>query len=143
MRKEVIFAVLVGALLGVTLIIGIKRLNTGVSTNPETADHNLGSEEVDQTSPEKIFLAISKPLEKEVLTQSPSIISGVSLANSWIVLISEDEEQITKTDQNGEFNFEKDLTGGINKFRLTAFDGDGNKISKDLTLIFTSQLKNE
>lgn len=149
MRKEVIFAILIGAVFGIAIVLGVRRLNTNNDTEPRTANNNVTEQPEnetptstqDDTNAEEIFIATSSPIDKSVITSTPVTITGLTLSNSWVVMISDDEEMITQANSSGEFNFDVELSGGLNQLKLVAMDLQGNQAAEEINLVFTTQLE--
>lgn len=146
MRKEVIFAILIGALFGVAVVLGIRRLNTSSQVqSPATngrQSNNAPQDIQDQDQQaDSLFLAISSPENKTVLTESPSQIKGLTLPNTWVVMITDDSEQVRLSNGNGEFSFETELSGGLNLHKFYAIDTNGDKVNVSLNLVYTTQLE--
>ncbi len=146
MRKEVIFAIVIGALFGVAIVLGIKRINTSTTTQvtKTTQNQNIAVDQEDaddQNTPRATTLAVLNPQDNDVLTENSIEISGLTSPESWVILLSPGEEQITQASTSGEFSFAVELSGGINKYKLISVDERGQEKSKELTLVYTSQIE--
>ncbi len=134
MRKEIVVAILAGALFGLVIAFGIWRANSSFS-NQKTAN--------DQASPTPLTitskgLAIAKPNHLHVSGKSTISVSGIAKANLPLVITNSDSSYITTSDANGTFDQEVDLTGGINE--ITVFSFDNAQISqKALLVIYSSE----
>lgn len=135
MRKETLFAVIAGLTLGLVIAFGVWRIN---SVNKE--DMITPGASPTPTSAAQTGLTIAKPNNDDVETIDSVIISGIAAPDSWIVISDENQDYIIKSNSDGSFEEEADLTGGINQFVLTALNSQGETVSKNLRLVFSSQL---
>lgn len=141
MRKEVIFAIAAGIIVGVVLALGIWRANTALSEpeNPQVASSS--TEQTTPTPSEMFGLTLSEPENLDVKTQNPTLISGLSSPSTWIALISDTGDSLlTKTDESGAFSQEINLSGGINQITAIALQNDREAITVQNTILFTTQL---
>lgn len=134
MRKEILFAILAGATLGLIIAFGIWRANVALKSD----DAKVTSEQT-PTPQTEFGITIASPDESQVITSTPTTISGITKPEAYVVISAEDEDYIVKADEKGEFSQDIDLVGGVNQIVVTSFDQEGNKIEKILTLVFSTQ----
>lgn len=136
MRKEVWFAVIAGVFLGLVIGFGVWRINSTFKPNSSST-----SSATPTAGPQgSLGLTIAKPIDDSVLLESPASVSGITAANSWIVISGSTRDYIIKSDEKGTFQYGVDLAGGVNQFIVTSIEKDGNLVSKNLRLIFSTQL---
>jgi hypothetical protein len=134
MRKEILFAIIAGSLLGLVVAFGVWRANLVLKSNQETAQEEA------QESPEQVIgLTIAKPFNNQVVTSSSVKISGVSKANSWVVISAEEKDYIVPSDETGTFEIETKLVGGINEMIITAFNDQEKSQQEKLILVHSTQ----
>jgi len=140
MRKEIIFVIIASILFGAIIAFGIWRANTalryGNNDHAITSDFENSAEE---PSHGELGLTIAEPSQNDVVTQSPITISGITMPNSWVVIVTEDEDYIIQSDNSGLFQSEIDLVGGINQIITTVFDTNGNSFNETLRVIYSSE----
>lgn len=135
MRKEVILAIVAGSVLGLVIAFGIWRANLSFSprkgsvTNPTSIP----------SSPSDFKITLAKPQSYQVISLTPTIISGVTRESSYVVVSAEDQDYVTKSDNNGQFEIETDLNGGVNQIRVAAFDDSGASAQTNLLLVYSSE----
>lgn len=135
MRKEILFAIFAGAIFGLIIAFGVWRANialkpsTGTSTTTESPE----------TPTAEFGITIAKPLDTQVLTERTTIVSGITKANAWVAISTEDEDYIVEADEEGSFEQEVDLVGGVNEIIITAFDEEGASIEEKITIVFSSE----
>ena len=136
MRKEVWLAIFAGIFLGLIIGFGVWRINSTFKPNSSsTPKATLTSDPQGN-----LGLAIAKPIDDGVLLASPALISGITSANSWVVISGSARDYIFKSDEKGTFQYGVDLLGGVNQFVVTSIEKEGNLVSKNLRLIFSTQL---
>ncbi len=134
MRKEILFAVVLGGALGLVIAYGIWRANS-----------SLRSKDTSQASPsptsffEDFKIVLAKPDNQAVLTDTPIVVSGITKANAYVIISAEETDEITNASSSGAFSASADLTGGANQIKLFAFDVDGSEADVKTTVIYSSQ----
>jgi hypothetical protein len=143
MKKEILFAILAGALFGLVIAFGIWKANSSMKTDNKISDEAKSEETtlVDGTT-SQFGITIAKPESHDVLTSSPVIISGLTKENSWLVISAEDEDYIIKTNPDGSFEQDVDLIAGVNEIVLTVFDDEGNSTKETIILVYSTEFDN-
>lgn len=143
MRKEIIFAVLAGIFLGVVVAFGVWRANSSLnqtepSENFSTSEQNV-EDSTNNNNTDGVDIALTKYENGDVVTESPVTISGITKANSLVIISAEDEDYSATSDNKGEFSVDVDLNGGINDLIIKSFDENGNSKEEDLRLVYSSE----
>lgn len=87
-------------------------------------------------SPEQLEkVQLKNPQDQSVITSVKVSISGKTTPNSYLAILSNSEVAITKTDNNGNFTKEVELTSGLNliDLKIATLDAKEN-FTKSLTL---------
>ncbi|PIP57263.1 hypothetical protein COX04_00460 [Candidatus Woesebacteria bacterium CG22_combo_CG10-13_8_21_14_all_45_10] len=135
MRKEAIYAIIAGLALGLIIAFGVWRINLS-NKKP-----NISTQATPTPTPlSQTGLTIAKPNNDDVLTAASGIISGLASPESWIVVSTDSSDSLFKTNSDGSFTSEVNLTGGINQFVITAVRLGANTTSQTLRLIYSTQL---
>lgn len=137
MRKEILLAIIAGGLFGLIIAVGIWRARLFIK--PE----NKIDEEVikDKTSNVHQFgITISSPEQKDVITISDTVISGITTPNATVAISSEDNDYVTKADENGGFEQEIELESGINEIIVVANSPEGETEEQKLVLVHSTKL---
>jgi hypothetical protein len=137
MRKEILFAIAAGALFGLIIAFGIWRLNSSLTPKETKTVNNAPS-----PTPE-FGLSLADPNQNQVIVKSPVKIIGITKPHSWIVASGEEEDYLAKSNEDGSFEINVDLIGGVNQILLTTFDKPGSFVTENLTLVFSSQFQQE
>ena len=143
MRKEIIFAILVGSSLGVAVAFGVWRINIffKTSTTQNTTEQDININNNIKTN-NNLNLDIISPSNYSVIGNSEVIISGQTNNNSLIALATGDDSIIITSDSKGKFETKVKLEGGISELFVTAFDKNGKSLNKKLTLIYSTLFEN-
>lgn len=136
MRKEILFAILAGVTFGLIIAFGVWRANVALRPN---GTKTTAPEDASETAQADFGITIAKPQDYQVVTASPTTITGIAKSDVWVVISAEEEDYVAKTDENGEFEIEVDVIGGVNEIIITAFDNDGAEIQEKLTLVYSSE----
>lgn len=111
MRKEVIFAITAGVAIGLIIAFGAWK-TTQVIKSKSTIKPN----QVRTTEPKKnISLTLDNLVDYEVLTKSPFTLTGFSLPLTDILISTSESDFYTKTDQDGTFSVEVELSAGLSE----------------------------
>lgn len=113
MRKEVVFAIIAGISIGLVIAFGAWKLAQSFKRPPVITETN-------KTPPPAINAAISlNEIENyDIINKLPFTISGLSRPQSEIVLITENDDYYTKSDNQGEFSLEIDLPAGLSEIKI-------------------------
>lgn len=134
MRKEVIVAVVAGSLLGLTIAFGVWRANVALSPkndsqapSPTPSQNQING------------LTIAKPDDFEVITESPTSITGITSFGYLVVVSAQEEDHFVTPSQDGAFDIEIELIAAANQVVIAAFDSKGNQVEKRLNLALSTE----
>lgn len=138
MRKEILLAVFVGITLGLMITFGIyqnsENARTGQnSTTDQLINNPTGSE---SATIQDSSLIINSPEEDLFSTEEELIVSGSSVPDSFIIVLVNDVENVSNTDESGNFSIKVKLYEGGNLIQINSIDEDGKQISKQRTVIY-------
>lgn len=144
MRKEVLFAIIAGVTFGAILAYGIWRTNTALKPK-ETSHLSPTPKEVvtDKEELDILRITLVRPEEKDVITKTPTKISGITRKEVWIAISAEENDYIFKSRQDGSFEQEVELIGGLNQILIKAFDEDGASVEEKINLVFSTEFLEE
>ncbi|KKU09298.1 MAG: hypothetical protein UX13_C0044G0007 [Candidatus Woesebacteria bacterium GW2011_GWB1_45_5] len=136
MRKELIWAGIVGITFGLVIAFGAWRINSSLKTKPPSTEATPLPE---QNSELKIALA--KPENDDVVTEDSVTVSGITKPLAWVTLSAEEDDYVVRSEQSGVFEEEVGLIPGVNQIKITAFDPEGNKSTEKVLVVFSSSFK--
>src|SRR3989344_1226217 len=134
MRKEIVFAIVFGGIIGLIVAFGIWRVNSALSPkNKEVAS-------VSSPTPRPEFLiSIAKPEEKDVIAASPSEVTGLTKGNALVAVSAEGADYVTNAGADGTFSERIALVGGVNQLLFAAYDEAGNPTQTSLLVVYSSE----
>lgn len=139
MRKEVLIAIIIGFALGLVITFGIWTANKALKeTAPKKeAPEEFVEEQIPTPTPTQL-LVITSPEDNSISNKEKIEVSGKTFPQAVVVVLYEEGEKIIETDEEGNFNTEIALVGGANEITVTAYDKDGNEVSKSLTVVYST-----
>lgn len=138
MRKEVLFAILAGVVVGAVVAFGVWRANNALKVKESQTTTPSQTSEPEIEKPE-FDITLASPEHLDVITDSPTVLSGITNQNVWIVISSFESDYIIKSNPQGSFEEEVELTGGVNEILITAFDDNGNPAEEALTIVYSTE----
>jgi len=137
MRKELIWVAIIGIAFGLIIAYGVYRINSSIKSRIPQAENSPKPKE---TSSE-FKIALNKPENGDVLTESSVPVSGITKPLTWITVSGESGDYIIQADEKGVFNEEVDLVSGINQIKLTAFDPGGAQSTEKVLVVYSSSFQ--
>lgn len=138
MRKEVLLAIVVGALLGLVVAFGIWRANQAFTPQENNSTPQPQVQEEQQEG-----LTITEPEDGVIVAEETITIKGRAAPLASIVILTNLNEIILQAGEDGNFEQEVELEGGANEITLIAYDNQGNKEEKTLTIVFSTEFSKE
>lgn len=135
MRKEILFAIVAGAIFGLIIAFGVWRLNSTITPQEVTKTQDTS----ESTPTPEFSITIAGPEENQVIVEGPVTVTGATKPNVWVAISGENKDYVTRSKSDGGFEAEVDLAGGINQIVFSAFDQDGALTSDTLTLIYSTK----
>jgi hypothetical protein len=137
MRKEVIFAILLGISLAGLFLYGLFLSSNATKNIKEKETIKKQNQITPEPIPESVRLLLLSPANHTVSFKELVNIKGQSGPNSPIAIITEDDEKIINADDKGVFEFEAALIGGENIISF-ATPGKNILLEDKITIIYTT-----
>jgi len=139
MRKEILYAIIAGALFGLVIAFGIWKADSSIK--PKSAeDTQTPHEELNTPSTETgEGITLVKPEENQVVTSEELTLSGITSSQNYIVISTEDEDYFLRADKKGAFEQDIKLISGINKITITSIDTHGKMFKKELPIVYSTK----
>ncbi len=140
MRKEVVFALIAGSLLGLVIAFGIWRANIALNGNKS------GQKAVSSPAPTpsiQFGITLAKPEDLDVVIVSPQTFSGITKPNAWVVISTDVNDYFVQAGSDGTFNQDIKLATGVNQIALTAFSETGETATTKLVLVYSPEFAKE
>lgn len=141
MRKEVLFAIIIGLILGGVIIFGLQLANkssqqassTTATPTPITNQSNLTPTptQTDQN------LTISSPSNNSVVNTPTVKVVGKTFKNSPVAIYTNSDEQLVISGADGSFSADIALDGGENLIKITS-QSDSASANSEVTIIYTT-----
>ena len=149
MKKEVILAIIIGALLGFGIMgifwtnnnNGFENLSKETIENEQTEETKLKENlEVSpaQSISSEISLNLTNPENESVVTNAKINVTGETSPLATVVIIWEEGEDILVADEQGVFETEIGLIGGPNEIEITAYSESGKFIKENLIITYST-----
>jgi len=140
MKKEVLIAIVIGFALGLLITFGIWTANKAILTKSEAPPEEKEVQETVEPTPTPVgfSLNILSPQDESLIDTNKVEIKGSSVPAAIIVIVAENGEKIIEADENGSFATEVSLVRGINEITITAFNQEGEKTSKTLSVVYST-----
>jgi hypothetical protein len=137
MRKELFFAILAGAALGLIIAFGVWRMNSSLS--PNTNPNHQAEASPIPTAENNFAVTLTKIANNDVITTNPLTIAGLTKPLSQVAISAQSKDYLTAAGSNGEFSQDITLDSGINQLLIDSFD-QGGSFSENITpLVFSSE----
>ena len=136
MKKEVLFAILVGFTIGLIITFGIYKAQQSYQ-NSQTSFQDQQSpenQETVDTQPLDLGLEITQPLHESVFTTSSITIRGITNPNSYVTAVSTDHQNFSQSSSSGTFNLDFQLEPGANLITVTSLNDLQTEQTKNLTI---------
>lgn len=149
MKKEVLFAVILGLVLGGILLYGIQLADrsgkealttTNPTSIPSSSPTPITTNITIAPTPksEQGNVVIASPLDHSVSSKSSLKITGTAPANTQLVLTSEEDERIITTGNDGTFSTDFNLAGGENNITISLLTNNSTLVSQTISIIYTT-----
>lgn len=139
MRKEVLFAILVGALVGLAIAFGIWRANKALLPQAKQA---TGTKPPPTTTPQQVEtsqLLLTSPENNTIVSSERVTVEGTAPSEAIVVITTNVAEVITQAGKDGTFKQDIGLEGGVNEVKIAAYDKDGNKSEQVVTVVYSTE----
>ena len=145
MRKEIIFAILAGAIFGLVIAFGIWKANSSMKSKNDSENEvvNVTDPKDSNTVTGDFNITLIKPESNIVVSTSSTIVSGITKPDTWLVISAEEDDYIIKTGSDGSFEEEVDLIAGANEIVITAVEESTNEsVSDKFLVVYSTELNN-
>lgn len=91
-------------------------------------------------SPPPLTLELISPADGELSVNREILVTGKTLANTTVVIFTENDETSVESDQSGSFEGTIALADGINSLIVTAYGEAGEEKTVTLDLVYDSEV---
>lgn len=140
MRKEVVFAIFLGGIIGATVAFGLWRANKALSSKNKPAEF-IQTEAPKTEEKSSGVLEVTHPENNSVVSEANLKVSGKTTPESTVVISTGSKEVLLESDKKGEFSGTIELSGGANLLKVVSIDKDGNKEEVELAVVYSTELE--
>lgn len=133
MRKELIWVIIIGVVIGLIIAFGVYRINFSLNSNKD-----LPTPSATPSTSAEFKVTLDKPQDGDVITESSVTVSGITKALSWVTVSGEDGDYTLQSDEGGIFSQDVALASGVNQIRVTVFDQNGNQSIEKVLVVYSS-----
>lgn len=136
MRKEVIFAVIFGIILGGIILFGINLANNSVKNGIEATPSAQSNQPTATPTPEtKSTFDVIVPQDHSVLSETTTTLRGTAEPLSTVAIITELNDLMIDVSSEGTFSAQINLSSGANNIKVVQVGKDKKYLSIKLTVI--------
>ncbi len=133
MRKELLWAGIIGISFGLIIGFGVWRVKSKISQKnilapSPTPQANLKGQ---------LKIALNKPEDYSVTTESVITVSGITKSSSWVVASNETNDFITKAGNDGTFLLDVDLKSGVNILKVTSLNNQSETSTEKVLVVYS------
>src|SRR4030042_2801349 len=139
MRKEYLFAIIFGSIFGLVIAFGIWRANSAIKLKTSQISTSDNQEDKVVQNNNELGLVLIKPKDKDVISESPIKLSGITKPKATVVVSLPDQDYIFSTDEDGSFEQEIELSGGVNQIIIKSYDENGNSKENLIKLVYSTE----
>ncbi len=143
MRKEILLAIIIGILvgLGVTFGLYLIRQRLGDTSTINTIEQSRQGENTTGNNNNEALsgtLTVQQPTADTYTTQSEIRVVGRAIPNSYIVVLSGENEFVTTADTDGDFSLIIQLVAGGNRVSIIATSPDGDQETLVRSIVYST-----
>lgn len=135
MRKEMIVAILFGLIVGLILTYGFYRARIALGPDPNPIASPTPGATNSPTPNGDSQITVMSPADESVQAENSTTITGRTLPNSTVVILVNNDEEVTMSDDAGNFSQERTLESGSNVITINVLDTEGNTFTAERTVI--------
>jgi len=152
MKKELLTAIVIGAVFGFIITGSFWAIQEGKiqslfqkGTDPEKTENdtppvseNTPTPKEKDSSQSKIYLKINSPQNETIVSKGTLKITGQSEPLSVIIILHEEGDEIIDADEDGNFEQNIELNGGLNVIKIISFNPEGESAEKILHITYST-----
>jgi hypothetical protein len=135
MRKELLWAGIIGISFGLIIGFGTWRVKTSMrpkaNSTPIPTPQSVG----------KFKITLDKPEDGDVVTGTPITVTGITKPLVWLTFSGENGDYVTESGNDGVFSQAVDLASGVNQINITDLDSSGNQISQKVLVVYSASFQ--
>lgn len=139
MRKEILLAIILGiaAGLGLTLVLYTVRQRFGGNRTPSAIEESR-QKSASPSPTSASSLSIQQPTNNLLTSEATVRIVGRALPQSYIIILTPNNEFFTTADQDGDFAQEVELQTGANLITVNSTTPEGQQETVSLSVVYST-----
>ena len=146
MFKELILAIIIGAILGLGITGGYMTMQhkseppkeKPIITEPTLIPTDTNSPKAQNTTPAPEAITISSPEPNALVTSEKLSIAGIAPKNSNIIIVTPSNSFMGKSDDQGKFQIAITLDSGLNMVKITAIDQENTQKDTSINVTYST-----
>ena len=139
MKKEKIILSFIAALIGIVVAIGAFFIYQSTKKVDPSEIKKISIEDPTPTPSSSVFVTIERPRDEEVTDERLITISGKTVPNAKIVVLTQSNEEAAVAASNGNFSTEITLDDGDNIIEISAITQNGETAKTKLTVTYSTE----
>ncbi len=139
MKKEKIILSFIAALIGIIVAISAFFLYQSTKKVDPNDIKKINIESPTPTPSSSVFVTIERPTDEEVTDERIITISGKTVPNAKIIVLTESNEEAGVAASNGNFSTEITLDNGENIIEVSAIAENGEIAKTKLTITYSTE----
>lgn len=135
MKKEVVFAILIGLGVGLLVTFGVYTARKTISP---TSIIPSPTPEVEPSGNPNNILRVTSPEDESLQNTKDVRVAGTTDSDAVVVVFINERPLITRADETGAFSVESTLDQNSNVIRVVSTDEDGNTAEAERVVIYTT-----
>jgi hypothetical protein len=138
MRKELVWAGVIGISFGLVIAFGAWRVRSSVVSKEKPIPTSTP-----QVGVGKNRITIDSPRNLDVIVASPFTVSGITKPLTWVVISSENVDYLTQSADNGTFSVDVKPEAGINHIKVTSVNVQGDESSQEIVAVYSPSFQTD
>lgn len=140
MKKEIVLAIVIGFGIGLIATFGVYNARRAIReanqifTPIASSEENKSSGDVASSQ----VLSLASPLDQSISSEPKITVSGTTISQSWVIILSEKGEKLIQADKKGNFETEVALISGENEIEVQSISENGEKAAKTVTVVYST-----
>lgn len=136
MRKELLWAGIIGIIFGIAIGFGAWRVR-----NKSQNDGNPTPQPSAQSGTGNTKIALDKPENLRVFMENPVAVSGLTKALNWVIISAGNKDYIAESSDDGTFLVDTDLEAGVNHIQASSINADGSLATQKVLVVYSESFK--
>lgn len=138
MKKEIIFAIVLGLSLGLIVTYGTYRARKSFSGASTTAEETNNGQVTGTPEPGSELISLLSPEDESITATKEVKVTGTTTPNSLVTIYVHNKPYIIQADASGNFSVQGTLETGANIIVVSAIDEDGHVAEVERTVIYST-----